>query len=124
MEIGPFGALIETHGLSLWGECISALAGPLGSFILLSFAQFLPMSAVCGLIQGLFNLLPVYPLDGGRVLSCLFNRFCPRFSAAILSMIGCAVIILLVFLSAAFLRELLIVPVLLLLRGDIFRKRP
>lgn len=124
LEIGPFGAVIEAHGLNLFGECICALAGPAGSFLLVGFGHFLPMSAVCGLMQGAFNLLPVYPLDGGRAVSCIFYRVCPKYAASLQLAISCGMIVILFFLSAVFLRELLIAPVLLLLRSDILRKRP
>ena len=55
-------------------EAICALAGPLGSFSLLLISEYFPEAAVCGLIQGAYNLIPVYPLDGGRLMRCLLPR--------------------------------------------------
>lgn len=62
------GAKIETSPLPPGQSVLCALAGPLGSLCTLHFAECLPEAAVCGLIQGIYNLIPIYPLDGGRAL--------------------------------------------------------
>lgn len=49
-------------------ELVCALAGPFGSALLACFARHMPLIGFCALIQGAFNLLPVYPLDGGRAV--------------------------------------------------------
>ena len=68
---------MEVSELDAKGECLCALAGPLGSLIL----AFLPFStlALCGLVQGLFNLLPIMPLDGGRILGYFLEMTLPRY---------------------------------------------
>lgn len=67
------GALIETEGMSPLQELISALAGPAGSFFLLLLIRWMPLLSLCAGIQGLFNLIPVLPFDGGRIVNSIFE---------------------------------------------------
>lgn len=69
-RIGQGGAVLETGALSTGYELVCALAGPAGSLLLLAASQVWPLLAVCAFVQGIFNLMPVYPMDGGRVLHC------------------------------------------------------
>lgn len=71
LELGTGGARLETQPMGRYQELICAAAGPAASLLLLCFSRFIPRAAVCGAVQGIYNLIPVYPLDGGRILRCL-----------------------------------------------------
>ena len=62
------GIKMDTSALSPGREILAALAGPVGSGMLVIFAPQIPRIAVCGAVHCLFNLIPLYPLDGGRIL--------------------------------------------------------
>ena len=67
------GMVMETLPMSTGGELVCALAGPLGSFLLVFVHPNLPLLSLCALVQGCFNLMPLYPLDGGRALCCILE---------------------------------------------------
>ena len=77
---GMNGASICIATMSESKECICALAGPVGGIILLLFARWIPRIAVCAAIQSLYNLLPLYPLDGGRALRCILLMIMPKYA--------------------------------------------
>ena len=56
-------------------ELLCALAGPAGSLLLAMLP--VPKLALCALIQGMFNLLPLEGLDGGRILGCILDMTLP-----------------------------------------------
>lgn len=118
LEFGCGGARMETGPLETWQELLCALAGPAGSFLLLLFAPWVPGIALCGLGQGAFNLLPLYPLDGGRVMACLFPRWHQRGEPIVLA----ALLILTLWGAAA--RGWGLLPTVVLALAFLRRKKP
>ena len=83
----PFGAVIDgdLRGISLKDELYVAVCGPLCNLITAGFFvavwwfkpdlyAFTDTAYYASLSIALVNLLPAYPLDGGRVLYCLLAR--------------------------------------------------
>lgn len=93
ITIGVRGARIRTSELTPLQEFFCAGAGPAGSLLLLSLGGAVPMIAAIGLIQGLFNLLPVYPLDGGRMLRAAFCSWFPERGEFLSDVIGISILL-------------------------------
>lgn len=72
-EVTWRGARMEVFPMSPGRELCCLLAGPAASYLLLFLARVFPRVAICGLIQGTYNLLPIYPLDGGKALRCVVS---------------------------------------------------
>lgn len=91
LHLHQWGAVMEASVMDQRRELLCILAGPAGSLFLLVFAEFAPKIALCGLVQGLFNLMPVYPLDGGRAMSCVTGMlFSPRTADKICTIVSFA----------------------------------
>lgn len=73
--VGAELALDGARPLSYGRECIAALAGPAASLLTAELAARGGLFLLAGLSlgQGLFNLLPILPLDGGRALGLLLS---------------------------------------------------
>lgn len=76
-RMGLDGAVLDAYGLSRKQMLFCSLAGPLGPLLLVPLARYIPCIAVCAAIQSTYNLLPVYPLDGGRALRSFLTMVCP-----------------------------------------------
>ena len=96
---------ITASGLGYRQELLSALAGPLVNLICgAAFCMQRPSFAAYSLKLGIYNLLPVWPLDGGRMIRCVLLARLPITQAEhiseIVSFAACAVLLLIgVFLT-------------------------
>ena len=69
IRLGVCDAKIETRGLGYRQEIFCALAGPgMSVLVCLALRKAYATCAAISLLLGLFNAMPVYPLDGGRAL--------------------------------------------------------
>ena len=73
VELGPLGARIVTEELEPLDELTCALAGPLGALLLLFVARWVPLVALFAVAHSAWNLIPLYPMDGGRAVACFLK---------------------------------------------------
>lgn len=103
LRIGTNGAAMEIPPMRRPQELFCALAGPLGGLLLLPLTKWLPRTALCAAFQSLYNLLPVYPLDGGRAIRCicemLFSPSTAQHVCVFLEYWICILLAVLAFLS-------------------------
>lgn len=111
------GAEIRAQLQGRWRSMAATLAGPVGSLLLMTLCRQLPRVAVCGCIQGLYNLLPFDPLDGSRILWELLTMWCPEGAERIYRWISnsVAVFLLLAAIFAAVKYSMGLWPVLLIM---------
>ena len=84
IRIGAGGTRMETSPMTSGRELICALAGPAGSFLLAAMYRLIPVTAICAFVQGCFNLLPLFPLDGGRAVQSGLSLLLPEEQAAMI----------------------------------------
>lgn len=104
VRVRASGVLIDTEPMENLKESICAAAGPLGGLSLLFVARWLPCAAVLACVHSLYNLLPIFPLDGGRALRCVLIKLCgirlgERLSAGISFIVICLISIFVIYLS-------------------------
>lgn len=80
------GLKIEYSGLGCCkADLIAAISGPVGGLVYAYFAiklcEVLALSAKFSMIYSCFNLLPVYPLDGGRAMLFLLGEMSGEYAA-------------------------------------------
>lgn len=126
LHVGIMGMKLNIPQLSAGKELVCAIAGPLGGGLLILLSRWFPRLSLCALVQSAFNLLPVYPLDGGRIFRCIMvlllpdhwvHKVCIAVEIAVLS--GIAVLSL--YYKWPF---LLFLPAVAMIHSDLLGKTP
>lgn len=103
-EVMPFGFKItfeecKSYKKVSMKKLLIALAGPLTNLSIMTIAIVFKLNTniiYTNLIIGMFNLIPIYPLDGGRILKTILNiKLTPRKVNYILNKISNITIIVL-----------------------------
>lgn len=124
IRLGIGGAIIRTMPLQPRQELLCAAAGPCGSLLCLLLLRIFPLFALCGLLQGIYNLLPIYPLDGGRILQSLCLCCFPKHTVSICKAARTLTIALIIGLSCYLAWQLRDDFYLLFAAYFLFRTRP
>lgn len=98
IQLKATGTYMETEPMTPKQEMLCALAGPLGGFMGVILYRVNPYFAICSFLQSVFNLVPIYPTDGGRVLYSLLRLKLNEHAANVVLDLICFIIILTVIL--------------------------
>lgn len=94
------GAVLESDIESKRKSFLCCLAGPAASFLVYFLFPQIPLLSLCGLLQGLLNLIPIAELDGWRCLESLLRTVVHEETAArILSAVHILCVCMLLFLA-------------------------
>lgn len=101
------GVIMHTEPIAIFPSLICYLSGPLCGMLLLLGVYRFPHLAICGFFQSLFNLMPIYPLDGGRALdailfACFTDRVAIRMKRTIMWVTLCILFLISLHLSLRF----------------------
>ena len=91
LRVTALGCILETGAMSYRAEACCAAAGPAASLLVcLLLPRLLPRTALISLLLAAGNLLPLWPLDGGRILLAVASQHLPLAQAQRLSRICAA----------------------------------
>lgn len=119
----PFGGITifqENIDKSLKEEFIIAILGPLLQLVFYFLYSGNSIFNQYNLIILLFNLLPIYPLDGSKIVNILFNEFIAFKRSHILTIITSFITLLVVILSIKY--NLLLYLILLFIVLEIIKE--
>lgn len=137
ISLMPYGAaaVCDIEGISLSDEIKLALAGPLVNLVLMVAVAglwwFFPVTypytdllfySNAGML--IINLLPAYPLDGGRILKCLLSKIADRKRVELALRIVGLVSAVALIVAFAFFKNISVLLMAVFLAWSAFEKNP
>ena len=115
------GVRIHSDGMPLWKELIVSLAGPMGGVLVVFLLPVFPEAAVCACVHTVFNLIPVYPFDGGRTVfaACklLFGKLVGQKIMIVIQIVTCMVVLFVSVVAIGYVGLIALLPVFLVLKS-------
>lgn len=116
IQLLPFGGVAvvdEMASVPAWQEIIVTLSGPLQNGMMMVAALVLQSTGVisgewsayfiqANMYVALFNLLPILPLDGGKIMQCVLSFWLPYQKVIVFSCVASLILSILLLLAAAF----------------------
>ena len=102
LYVGQNGMQMQALSLTAGKELFCILAGPIGSLSLMLFVRFIPRIAFCAATHGIYNLLPLFHLDGGQALYAVLRAICPVRAQKVVALIQRGILIVLWILAIYF----------------------
>jgi len=121
----PFGGITifkEHLDKPLFQEFLIAIAGPLFQFIFFVLFKGNQNFINYNIAILFFNLLPIYPLDGSRILNVIFNKFISFKYSHILSIIVSYIFVFLIIIFTFKLTNTLFLFIILFIFLEIFKE--
>lgn len=101
LALDLLGARIIVKPLTLKQEFLCACAGPGAGLLLIGAGRLYPELAVCAFAQSLYNLIPIMPLDGGRIIRCALETLVsPQWSEKIMIMLEIVICAMMLYMGA------------------------
>ena len=106
LDVEDYNKKIKKSNIFAFKKILIALAGPLVNFIIIIVGLIYNIESniiYSNLLIMLFNLIPIYPLDGGKLMKIVFSEiFYFKFSLFLSFLISCILIGILLALSIVF----------------------
>lgn len=99
VSVSLSGIKLHTTVLAGLKAVVSSMAGPVAGILLLLCAKRFPRLALCGLFQSAYNLLPIYPLDGGWILQNCLNGVSSRTQFLVENVVAGATVIAVIVIT-------------------------
>lgn len=102
VTFGALGLQMETDPMSGIKGLLCILGGPILGLLLVLLRKWMPILALFAFFQSVINLVPIYPMDGGRLLFCILERLPEKYNKLIVVIVDATVFIIALWIGFRF----------------------